>query len=134
MSTVVQKFDADGKSVERELEKMRKEYDKLIVKMESAGRKSKKSTDDATTGMAGYAKGLATAVGGALSLHTALQLVTKEMSNQKKAQEDIARRSLPIAASQDLVGKMIGNVGAASEFLDKIRAIQRDTVLGRSPN
>ncbi len=42
MSNVVQKFDADASAVTRELEKMRREYDKLLNKMDGIAKQSQR--------------------------------------------------------------------------------------------
>lgn len=138
MSTVVQKFDADGKSVERELQKMQREYDKLFAKMEgitASSKKNKRAAEESAAAINNYAAGIARAVGAAVSLQTALSLVTGEMNRQKKIQEDVARRNMPIGQSQDQVAKMIGMSGTVGPketraFLEQIRGIQAATGFG----
>jgi hypothetical protein len=130
--SVVQKFDADTSAVEKALEKVSSKYDALAAKVSEVGKKSKQSTDDTVKSIDGYAAGLAKAAGAAIGLQTALGLVTQEMQKQKAIQEDIARRNVPIAQSQDAVAKMIGPVGPAATraFLDQVRAVQKDTGFG----
>jgi hypothetical protein len=130
--SVVQKFDADTSAVEKALEKVSSKYDALAAKVSEVGKRSKQSTDDTTTSITNYAAGLAKAAGAALSLQTALGLVTQQMEKQKKINEEISRGAITIGQSQSAVGQMIGAVGPGEldAFLGKLREIQKNTAFG----
>jgi hypothetical protein len=129
MANVVQKFDADGKSVERELEKMRKEYDKLLQKMGQLEKDSEKAARSQKSHFEGVATSLMGAVTGYITLQQALEEVNAELQRQIDLQRRAAQANVTVASSQASVRKNIGDVTTAQfqTFLQGVQAIQRET-------
>jgi len=129
MSTVVQKFDADGKSVERELEKMRREYDKLFAKMEGVARQSRKDAKAFQKEAGDYVSSLASMAAGYLSLQQAAALFNTELQRRIDLEKRTGEKNVSVASSQANVRKMIGNVSTNEfqGFLGQIQNIQTDS-------
>jgi hypothetical protein len=129
MATVVQKFDADGKSVERELEKMRREYDKLMGKMEHVAKQSRKDAKALQQQTAESISSLASMAMGYMSLQQAAALFNSELQRRIDLEKRTGDKNVSVAASQAQVRKMIGNVSTDefTGFLGQVQGIQSDS-------
>jgi hypothetical protein len=129
MGTVVQKFDADGKSVERELEKMRREYDKLMGKMELVAKQSRRDAKAFEKQSGEVVSSLAAMAMGYVSLQQAAALFNAELQRRIDLEKRTADKNISVAASQAQVRKMIGNVSTDefTGFLGQIQGIQTDS-------
>jgi hypothetical protein len=129
MSTVVQKFDADGKSVERELEKMRREYDKLLAKMDTVVKQSNRSSRIFNIDIGSQVVKLGSMAAGYLSLQNAAALFNAELERRIELEKRTTDKNITVAASQSAVRHMIGNVPTKeyNNFLKQIENIQTGT-------
>jgi hypothetical protein len=126
MGTVVQKFDADASAVERELAKMRREYDKLLQKMDAVAKQSQRDRRLFNIDLTAQIRGLAQMAAGYFSLQSAAALFNAELTRRIDLEKRLSDKTISVAASQAQVRKMIGNVTTDEfkGFLDQISAIQ----------
>lgn len=129
MSTVVQKFDADGKSVERELEKMRREYDKLLAKMDSVVKQSNRDRRLFNVNIGDQILSIGSMAASYLSLQNAAALFNKELQRRIDLEKQTSDKNISVAASQAQVRKMIGNVSTNEfqGFLGQVQNIQAES-------
>jgi ASC-1-like (ASCH) protein len=124
--SVVQKFDADGAAVERELEKLRNEYDKLKKKMEEVDRYNVNASKTTTRAIDQQVIALGAAVAGYVSLSQAIQAVNREMEREIALKNKIRNTSIDVASSQTAVRHNIGDVSNETfrSFLAEVVKIQ----------
>ncbi len=130
MATIHQKFTGDAAQLEKEIEKLRKDYIKLQEQMGKAAKDSK--------GFAGMtiaaAKSQASAVQGLITQYFALSNIIQRVTAEQQHQQEIANRvfgtNQSVAASQ---AGMIRNLGPTAtkqdvkEMLEAARQIAEET-------
>lgn len=95
MGSVLQKFDADASAVEKELAKMRREYDKLLQKVDEVGRHSERSSRKQESGWDRNLTKLASVAGSYVSINSIIQAgidAQARMNELIKESADVTQR------------------------------------------
>lgn len=133
MGTVVQKFDADGSAVQRELEKMRREYDKLLLKMDDVVKRSRKNQQDATITVEGTIAAVGKLAAAYGLMERGITAVNAELTRQYDLQDRLAKRADATVGSQADVARNMA-AGTTPEqlqaFLFELKKINQESQFG----
>lgn len=119
-------------------EKLHAEYNKLqqtVTKLEAANKKitseSKRTEQAQQSTFGAWGLNVTRMIASYASLHTALQLITKELETQKRLQEGARRTDISLADAQNA---LFGALGAKASDPEASAANQRALALSRTAN
>ena len=134
MAEIKQKFSGDASALEREIERLKRQYEQMHDRVGKLGSSSKKSGDDATAmsqRMQAAAQSGVQAVRGWIlqyvGLQQAIQQVIASIQHQRRVAEEAQRANLDVAGSHARVIKVIGRTTDEEndQFFQSTGAIQK---------